>query len=118
MFDMARKNMVPYGYQGQKINAHSIINVFCSRVLGQASMVCGGFLQFLSFCLMAPIPFVSKFVTPTTSTVIALQVLFGIGLSCSLLPSYNEMVKSTISNGTRESIMVYGRVVQFFLKFL
>ena len=77
-------------------------------------MVCGGFLQFLSFCLVAPVPLLARFVTPTTGTVIALQVLFGIGLSCSLLPSYNEMVRSTISNGTKESIMVYGIISAIF----
>lgn len=77
-------------------------------------MICGGILQFISFGLTAPVPFLNQFVVPTTSTIIGLQVVFGIGLSCSLLPSYNEMVRSTVAKGSQESMMIYGIISAIF----
>ena len=82
--------------------------------MAKTCMICGGMLQFISYTLMGPVPFLSSVIIPTSASILSLQALFGIGLSCSLLPSYSEMVTSTISEGTKESAMVYGIISALF----
>ena len=37
-------------------------------------------------------PFLEKYYQTTLPAIIFFQILYGIGLACSLLPAYNEMV--------------------------
>lgn len=40
--------------------------------------------------------------------------IFGIGMSCSLVPSYNEMVKSAQDRDSSDLILLYGVISAIF----
>ena len=40
--------------------------------------------------------------------------VFGVGMSCSLVPSYNEMVKSAQERGAMDTVLLYGIISAIF----